>query len=385
MSPSLLSADVVHRRLAEFVSFLRERGVDVGIGAEVELAQALQLFPILDREAIREVFRAILAKSPEQGLAVERAFDAFFSSTFHRRGIPSPGSSVARHRVDVPRGAAGANPPESALGPPVRETQFGTYSAQAPGAGHELGPLSAREMLILRRGARRFRRRTATLPGRRFVRSRRGEVDFPETLRRSTGWRGEAIELSRHTPRRQRTDLVVLWDVSGSMREHDAALFGLVYSLERVSRSARVFAFSTRIEEITEEIRRHGYRQAIPVVAARLERTEGGTQIGPCLRQFADQYPNAVGDRVTVVVVSDGWDRAGTREVDDELRRIHQRGHLVVWVSPYARRPGFQPQTAGLVAALPYTDLLLGPEDFQSPYPLPPIDWKASRTAAPAA
>jgi len=384
MSPSPLSPDHVHRRLAEFVGFLRERGVRVGIGAEVELGQALPVLPVLDRESVREACRAILAKSPEELAAVERAFDVFFSPAFNRRGVPSPGQSVAPRPLGVPAGRIGPEPLGSAAGPPVGVTNFGMYSAQAPGAGHELGPLTSREMLSLRRGARRFRRRTATLPGRRFVRSRRGEVDFPETLRRSTGWAGEGIELSRRTPRKRRTDLVVLWDVSGSMREHDALLFGLVYALERVSRSSRVFAFSTRIAEITEEIRCHGYRQAATIVATRIARAEGGTQIGPCLRQFTDQYPTAVGDRVTVVVVSDGWDRAESKAVGEELRRIHRRGHLVVWVSPYARGPGFRPETAGLVAALPYTDLLLGPEDFQSPYPLPPIEWKESRAPATA-
>lgn len=384
MPAPLVTPDHLHRRLVEFIGFLRERGVQVGIGAEVELGRALPLLPILDRESIRDACRSVLAKSPEELATVDRAFDAFFSPAFSRRRAPAPGQSIAPQPVGITVAGTGSASVEPVPRPPVRETQIGMYSAYAPGAGHNLGPLSPREMLWLRRGARRFRRLTATLPGRRFLRSRRGEVDFPETLRRSIGWGGEEIRLSRRTPRKQRTDLVVLWDVSGSMREHDAALFGLVYSLERVSRSARSFAFSTRIAEITEVIRQHGYRQAVPLVAARIARAEGGTQIGPCLRQFAERYPTAVGDRVTVVVVSDGWDRAGSTAVGDELRRIHQRGHLVVWVSPYARRPGFQPKTAGLVAALPYTDLLLGPEDFQSPYPLPPIEWKQSRAAMSA-
>jgi uncharacterized protein len=382
MSSVPLSADHLHRRLAEFASFLRTRGVPVGIGAEVELAEALHLLPVLDRASVRDACRAILAKSPEELAAVERAFDLFFSPDFDRSGGPVTGPKVRPPRLGVPAVSAGPAQEETSPVPPGRETQLGMYSALAPGAGHELGPLGPREMLSLRRGARRFRRLTATLPGRRFARSRRGEVDFPETLRRSTGWRGEALELARRTPRTQRTDLVILWDVSGSMREHDARLFGLVYALERVSRSARAFAFSTRIAEITEEIRRHGYRQACAIVATRIARAEGGTQIGPCLRQFADRYPTAVTDRVTVVVVSDGWDRVGSTAVGEELRRIHRRGHLVVWVSPYARRPGFQPRTAGLAAALPYTDLLLGPEDFRSPHPLPPIEWKESRAVA---
>jgi len=378
--------DHVHRRLAEFAEFLRERGLPVGIGAEVELGRAVAILPALDRESFREASGAILAKSPEELLLLYRAFDLFFSSNMARRGIPSPGQSTAVRPLRAASGKRGPDPSpaESGAEPPTGVTTFGTYSSQAPAAGHVLAPLGRRDMLALRRGARRFRRRAATLPGRRFARARRGLVDFPETLRRSIARGGEWMELSRHSPEDRRAELVVLWDVSGSMREHDASLFALVYSLERLSRSARVFAFSTRVEEITDEIRRHGYRRATAVVAARIARAEGGTQIGSCLRQFFERYPAAIGDRVTVVVVSDGWDQAEATAVAEELRRIRRRSHLVVWVSPYARRPGFEPKTAGLVAALPYTDLLMGPEDFLAPFPLPPLDRVGTQVRAPA-
>ncbi|MGC2289507.1 MAG: VWA domain-containing protein [Thermoplasmata archaeon] len=374
----------MHRRLAEFVAFVRERGVPVGIGAEVDLGRALTILPVLDRDHVRDAAGAILAKSPEQLARVTEAFDVFFSTTFSRESVPSPGQLSSARRLRVSARRAGPVPvtPELEDEPPTRTTTFGAYSAQAPGAGHVLTQLSPREMLCLRRGARRFRRRTATLPGRRFARTRRGAVDFPETLRRSVGRDGEWIELLRHAPNPRRTKLVILWDVSGSMREYDALLFGLVYSLERVSRSARVFAFSTRIQEITSEIRRNGYRRATVAVATCIAGAEGGTQIGPCLQRFSEQYPAAIRDRATVVVVSDGWDRAESGALADELRRIRRRSHFVAWVSPYARRAGFEPRTAGLVAALPHTDALLAPEDFQSPFPLPAIDWKRVRVPA---
>lgn len=185
------------------------------------------------------------------------------------------------------------------------------------------------------------------------------------------------MELVREAPRPGRAEFVILWDVSGSMREHDAELFALVYSLERVSRSARVFAFSTRVEEVTEEIRRNGYERATRAVATRLAAEAGGTRIGPCLQEFSDRFPGVLGDRSTLVVVSDGWDLAEPTALGEALRRLQRRSHRVVWVSPYARRPGFSPRTAGLVAALPFTDELLGPEDFRSQYPLRPIENEA--------
>ena len=384
MAVPLQAPDHLHRRLVDFAGFVRERGVPVGVGAEVELAGALSVIPALDRDNVREACAAVLAKSPEEVQKVADAFDLFFSLQFNRRNIPSPGQLSRVREVRIPAGRAGPAPEGADTEPPTGFTSFGVYSPEAPGAGHVLKPVSPRELLTLRRGARRFRRRVATLPGRRFVRSRRGEIDFPQTLRRNVGRGGEWIELARHAPRAGRSEFVILWDVSGSMREHDTLLFALVYSLERVSRTARVFAFSTHVDEITGEIRRNGYARAAAAVTRRIAPAEGGTQIGPCLRQFSDRFPGVIGDRATVIVVSDGWDRAESAAVVEELRRIRRRSHLVLWVSPYARRPGFEVKTAGLLAALPFTDGLLGVEDFRSPFTLPPIDWRASRASVPS-
>ncbi|MCI4351877.1 MAG: VWA domain-containing protein [Thermoplasmata archaeon] len=386
MSTRPLPGDHLHRRLVEFIVFLRERGVPVGIGAEVELGRALEILPGLSRADYRHASETILAKSPAEVAEVRRAFELFFSPGETQRGIPTPGRSTVAGpiRMSTEKRRPDPTPVETDSEPPAGVTSFGVYSPQAPAAGHVLSPVGSRERLSLRRGARRFRRRAATLPGRRFARARRGPVDFPETLRRSLAKGGEWIELSRHGLRNRRAELVILWDVSGSMREHDALLFALVYALVRLSRSARVFAFSTRIEEITEEIRRHGYERATTAVASRIVGAGGGTQIGSCLHQFLEMYPSTIGDRTTVVVISDGWDRAESTVLGEELHRIRRRSHLVVWVSPYARRPGFEPKTAGLVAALPHTDLLLGPEDFRSPYPLPPIDRGVPGTPVPA-
>ncbi len=377
MTTPLPAADHLHRRLVDFVGVVRDRGVSVGVGAEVDLARALEVLPEVHRGHFRDASVAVLAKSPEEARVVLQAFDDFFDAGPRRPGLPFTGQQSRASSAPTTLGRAGRTPKPDETDAPTGTTVFGSYSPDAPGAGHPLTPVPARELLDLRRGARRFRRRTATLPGRRRVRSRRGSVDALATVRRALGRGGEFVELVREAPRPGRAEFVILWDVSGSMREHDAELFALVYSLERVSRSARVFAFSTRVEEVTEEIRRNGYERATRAVATRLAAEAGGTRIGPCLQEFSDRFPGVLGDRSTLVVVSDGWDLAEPTALGEALRRLQRRSHRVVWVSPYARRPGFAPRTAGLVAALPFTDELLGPEDFRSQYPLRPIETEA--------
>ncbi len=378
MAEPVAAADHLHRRLVEFVGFVRGRGVPVGIGAEVDLARAVEVLRRLDRESLRHACVTVLAKSPEEARRVRDAFDLYFVPGVVRPEMPSPGHQSRAVSPRAPAGRAGRPTGKTESTESPESTRIGTYSPEAPGAGHPLPDVSPRELLTLRRGARRFRRRVATLPGRRRIQSRRGPVDGPATVRRALRQGGESVELVRRAARPGRCELAVLWDVSGSMREHEGPLFALVYSLERVSRGARVFAFSTRVDEITDEIRRHGYSRARRAVASRLASAEGGTQIGPCLEEFSTRFPGVVGDRTTVVVVSDGWDRAESAALAAEFRRLQRRAHRIVWVSPYARHPGFEPRTTGLRTALPLTDELLGPEDFQSAFPRPPLQGRSA-------
>ena len=163
-----------------------------------------------------------------------------------------------------------------------------------------------------------------------------------------------------------RAEFAVLWDVSGSMRDHEAGLYALVHCLQHVVRRTTVFAFGTRLYEITSLLRGRSYEHAAPGLAARLHPMGGGTRIGACLDDFLRRYGRLLGEETTVVVVSDGWDLGDTARLSLAMRRLRRLSHLLIWVNPYADDPRFEPATAGMQEALPHVDLLLGPADFES-------------------
>ncbi len=365
----------LRRRLTGFVDLVRSHGVPVGVGAEVDWARATSAIDLLDRDGFRAASVATLAKSPDDARAVLAAFDRYWSLPDAAVELPwaEPETTPLAPRRRAPtRPRPGPDVGKGDPSPPVA-IPLGTYSASAPSAAHPLVPLTEREVRALRRGARRFRREMATYPGRRRAGSPRGGVDLRDTVRESVRHGGEWIDLRHRAPRPSRAELVVLWDVSGSMREHESRLFGLVHALESSSRRSRVFAFSTRVEEITAEVRRFGYRRAAEAVARRIDRTDGGTRIGRSLHEFSERYGRSLGRGTTLVVLSDGWDLGEADLVGDELARIARRVHRIVWVTPYTRRPGFQARVGALRSSLDQIDRLLGPEDFESPWPLRPF------------
>jgi uncharacterized protein with von Willebrand factor type A (vWA) domain len=149
------------------------------------------------------------------------------------------------------------------------------------------------------------------------------------------------------------------------MREHDRTLFALAHALRRVSRQCRVFAFGSRLADLTPRLEGQPYARAGRAVASSLPSTGGGTRIGPCLREFRLRFGSAVTPRSTVVLLSDGWDLGDSAQLGRELSWLRRRAHRLVWVNPYARSTDFRPETAGMKAALPHVDLLLAPEDFE--------------------
>lgn len=362
-------------RLTGFCEYLRDRGHPVGVGAEIDLARAADAIDLLNRSQFRAASGAALAKSPEELRLVHAAFDRYWSEPGAALDIPWTGSQSAT--LAPPKRSATASRRRSDgrsedQAPPV-VIPIGTYSATAPSSGHPLQPLPEREARSLRHGARRFRRQVATFPGRRRVRAHRGSVDLRDTVRQSLRHGGEWVELRHQRRRPTRAEFVILWDVSGSMREHESRFFGLVHALESISRSSRVFAFSTKIEEITADVRRYGYRRAAAVVGRRIDRADGGTRIGQSLQEFRERFGTLLGEGTTLVILSDGWDLGEADLVGEELERLARRTRRVAWVTPYTRRPGFQPQVGALRSALGKIDLLLGPEDFESRWPLRPF------------
>ena len=175
------------------------------------------------------------------------AFEEFWALAGRGSGIPWTGAGTTV--VRPPRGRSHRPVPDARVPPapedPIIAVPFGTWSATAPSSEHRLRHRPERELRSVRMGARRLRSIVATLPGRRHGRARRGWVDMRDTLRGGLRHGGEWVELRRQRPRLRRGEFVVMWDVSGSMREHESQCFALAHALAAVSRGARVFAFST--------------------------------------------------------------------------------------------------------------------------------------------
>lgn len=350
-------------RIQGFLARLREEGLRTGVAAGVDLSRALPTLPLFDRDAFREACRATLAKSPGDLAVIDRVFEEYFGALLPPVPPPSEEGKVPSYRERRGGTEAGARRRPRSREAEVEQLE-GRYSPDAPSPVLPRMALPPETLRQYRAGARQFRRSVATLPGRRWQPRPAGAVDLRRTARGGLRSAGEWVELARRGRAPRRADLVVLWDVSGSMLEHTPTLFGLIYALHRVVRRTRVFAFGHEIVEITPMFAGRSYERALPLLADRLRPTGGGTRIAHCFREFRRRHGSEVRRTSTVLVMSDGWDLGEPQELADELRRFHGQAHSLNWVNPYAAKAGFRPATAALQRALPYIDLLTSPDDF---------------------
>jgi hypothetical protein len=197
--------------------------------------------------------------------------------------------------------------------------------------------LTGAETEEVRRAVRRFVER---LRGGERVRRRRrarGRIDPHRTLRRAMETGGVPFRLARKDRVRQKPKLVVLCDVSDSMRAVARFMLELAYATQELFERTRTFVFVSEIGETTELFARE------PIGAA-LAQAYGGAVVsvaansnyGRVLRAFRERYLGAVDRRTTVVILGDGrtnYHDAAADVLDD----VRARARALLWLSPEGR------------------------------------------------
>jgi uncharacterized protein with von Willebrand factor type A (vWA) domain len=154
--------------------------------------------------------------------------------------------------------------------------------------------------------------------------------------------------------------IVLICDISGSMERYSRFLLRFAHALSRSGVSLEVFAFATRLTRITRELRTRRGDEAIRRVSYRVVDWCGGTRIGESLHELNRRWVRrTIRSGAIVLLVSDGWERGDVDQLRREMATLQRSCHRLIWLDPLAGRPGFEPATAGLRAALPYADKLL--------------------------
>ncbi|MDQ3427562.1 MAG: VWA domain-containing protein, partial [Gemmatimonadota bacterium] len=151
--------------------------------------------------------------------------------------------------------------------------------------------------------------------------------------------------------------IVLVCDISGSMERYSRFMLRFAHALQRSGAPLEVFVFGTRLTRITRELRVRSADAALRQVSERVVDWSGGTRIGESVRQLNRRWVRrAVRSGAVVLLVSDGWERGDPELLAREMATLRRSCHRLIWIDPLAARPGFEPVTVGLRAALPHVD-----------------------------
>jgi uncharacterized protein len=192
--------------------------------------------------------------------------------------------------------------------------------------------LSEAEIDDVRRAVRRLAERLRGAARVRERHRRRGRLDPGRTMRKSLATGGVPFRPVRRDQRRDRPKLVILCDVSDSVRPASRFMLEFVYAIKELFLRTRSFVFVSEIGEVTRLFDQEEVSVAI-AKARDVINAEENSSYGRVFREFEKRYPDAVDRRTTVVILGDG--RTNFQPSGAEtLARIRERAKTVLWLCP---------------------------------------------------
>ena len=298
---------------------------------------------------IRRAAHAVFGPGPDR----QAEFDAVFDAVFLGRSLMAPAEG-APEELPQARDAEGFElQPEAEEEDPsgADATTAERLFARQIGVGDEAGALRAFARALPRALPKRRSRRMMTGKG-RLADPRRA---FREMLRRD----GEITRLPMRRRRMRQRRVLMLIDVSGSMKAGTESALRLAHALVQGGERVEAFTVGTRLTRVTRALRHRDRAAALQLASGLVADWDGGTRLGEALAVFLSVPRFASFARgALVVVVSDGLERGGPEALTAAMARMRGLARSVLWLSPLAADPAYRPETGAMRAILPMLDRL---------------------------
>ena len=167
--------------------------------------------------------------------------------------------------------------------------------------------------------------------------SSRGRIDSGRTMRRNM--RFDGIPFVPVTVRRaeDKPRLVILADVSLSVRATARFTLHLVHGLQSLFGQVRTFAFVADLVEVTDLFEDHPVEQALGLVfGGGVLDVDANSDYGAAFGTFGEDYGSAVDRRSTVIVLGDGRGNGNDPNLE-AFAEITRRARETIWLTPEPR------------------------------------------------
>lgn len=195
-----------------------------------------------------------------------------------------------------------------------------------------LNSLSDKELDRLRKEVQRLAAALRTRAALRQKRAKSGALDAKSTIRANLKNASVPFQI-RHKDRSLKPKLIVICDVSTSMRPVSELMLSLLYAMQDQISKTHAFAFIDHLEYISPDFSNKEAREAVGVVLERMPPGHYNTDLGYSLQNFTDDYMDTIDGRATFIVVGDGRNNYNDPRLD-LFREIARRSNRTIWLNP---------------------------------------------------
>jgi uncharacterized protein with von Willebrand factor type A (vWA) domain len=194
--------------------------------------------------------------------------------------------------------------------------------------------LSDGDMQKLRKEVQRLANRLRSRISLRQKRAKNGQLDAKATIRANLKHGGVPMEII-HRDHRLKPKLVVICDISTSMRPCSELMLSLVYALQDLITKTHAFAFIDHLEYISPDFagRPAGEaNEAIQQVLIRMPPGHYSTDLGYSLSNFAHNYMDTIDSRTTFIMVGDARNNYNNPRLEI-FQEMARRARRTIWIN----------------------------------------------------
>src|SRR5271157_467734 len=192
--------------------------------------------------------------------------------------------------------------------------------------------LSDADKKLLQREVKRLAAALRTRIALRQKRAKNGQLDPKATIRANIKYNGVPMEI-KHRDRVRKPKLVVICDVSTSMRFCSELMLSFLFALQGQVRKTHAFAFIDHLEFISDEFNGSDADKAIASVLWRMPSGHYNTDLGGSLNDFNNEYLDTLNSQTTLIFVGDGRNNYNDPRLDI-FSTMSRRAARTIWLNP---------------------------------------------------
>ncbi len=192
--------------------------------------------------------------------------------------------------------------------------------------------LSDSDKKILQNEVKRLAAALRTRIALRQKRMKSGQLDPKATIRANLKYHGVPMEI-RHKDRTRKPKIVVICDISTSMRFCSELMLSFLFALQGQVRKTHAFAFIDHLESISEDFSGSNADEAIASVLWRMPSGSYNTDLGWSLNDFQNEYLDTLNGQTTLIVVGDGRNNYYDPRLDI-FSTMSRRAARTIWLNP---------------------------------------------------